>query len=328
MHTPTASPTWTDLLMTDHETTERVFAAFERALAGPLQPSAAIVADALEYFTGYVEGCHSHKEEDHLFPLMEARGLPREGGPLAVMLMEHEQSGALLAELKGLAGAYVAGRVDVLPELRRVFTQYATVLKGHFWKENDILFPMARRVLSDGDMASIEAGIEAVEASLGSDTRRRYFALAERIVAESRVEDLSSGLEKHILAAMLNTLPIELSFVDAGDRVRYFSHEYQPKIFPRTRGAIGRLVQQCHPPKSVLNVNAILEAFKSGERDVAEFWLDMGPRKVHVRYFAVRSPEGEYLGTLETVQDIAPLQRITGQRRLVDDALNGPVVRV
>jgi DUF438 domain-containing protein len=325
MSTPTASPTFADLLMTDHETTERVFAAFERALAGPLQPSAAIVADALEYFTGYVEQCHSHKEEDHLFPLMEERGMPREGGPLAVMLMEHEQSGALLAELKVLAADYVAGKVDVLPGLRRVFGQYATVLKAHFWKENDILFPMARRILSGADMARVEAGIEAIEASLGPDTRSRYYALAERIVTASNVQDLSASLEKHILAAMLNTLPIELSFVDAGDRVRYFSHEYQPKIFPRTRGAIGRLVQQCHPPKSVHSVDAILKAFKSGERDVAEFWLDMGPRKVHVRYFAVRSPEGEYLGTLETVQDIAPLQRITGQRRLVDDALSAGV---
>lgn len=308
--------------MTDHEVTERVFAAFERALAGPLQPSASIVADAMEYFTGYVTACHSHKEEDHLFPMMEAAGMPVQGGPLAVMLAEHDQSEVLLAEMHPLAADYVAGKVDVLPELRRVFTEYAEVLKGHFWKENDILFPMARRLLSDADFERVRAGIDAVEARFGPDTRQRFYALAQRIVDASEVKDLSATLPPHILAAMLNTLPIELSFVDADDRVRYFSHEHHPKIFPRSRGAIDRLVQQCHPPKSVHNVNAILKAFKAGERDVAEFWLDMGPRKVHVRYFAVRSPDGTYLGTLETVQDIAPLQKIQGQRRLVDEALN------
>jgi uncharacterized protein len=321
MTTAAPAPTWTDVLMTDHETTERVFAAFERVLAGPLPPSAAIVADALEYFTGYVERCHSHKEEDHLFPMMEAAGMPRQGGPLAVMLMEHQQSETSLAELKPLAADYVAGRVEVLPELCRVFGAYARVLKDHFWKENDILFPMARRMLSETDAARLAAGIEAVEASLGPDTRQRYYALAQRIVEASDVKDLSAGLPPPVLAAILNTLPIELSFVDADDRVRYFSHEHHTKIFPRTRGAIGRLVQECHPPKSVHNVNAILKAFKAGERDVAEFWLDMGPRKVHVRYFAVRSPDGEYVGTLETVQDIAPLQKLTGQRRLIDEAL-------
>lgn len=321
MQIATAPSSWTDVLMTDHEITERVFAAFERVLAAPTQPSAAIVSDVLEYFTEYVTRCHSHKEEDHLFPMMESCGMPTHAGPLAVMLAEHDQSEAALEELKALASDYVSGQVEVLPELRRVFGVYAGVLKQHFWKENDILFPMARRMLSDADAARVAAGIDAVEARLGADTRQRYYALAGRIVDASQVKDLSAGLEPHVLAAMLNTLPIELSFVDADDRVRYFSHEHDTKIFARTRGAIGRQVQQCHPPKSVDKVNAILQAFKAGERNVAEFWLDMGPRKVHVRYFAVRSPDGEYLGTLETVQDIAPIQRITGQRRLLDEAL-------
>jgi DUF438 domain-containing protein len=316
-----AAPSWTQVLMTDHETTERVFAAFERVLDGPVPPSAAIVRDALDYFTTYVERCHSHKEEDHLFPMLEAAGMPMQGGPLAVMLSEHERSAELLAELKPMAADYVAGRADVLPELRRVFGEYAGVLKGHFWKENDILFPMAKRIFSDADHARVLAGIETVESGLGSDTRLRYYALAQRIVEASEVKDLSASLGTEVLAAILNTLPIELSFVDADDRVQYFSHEHHAKIFPRTRGAIGRAVQQCHPPKSVHKVEAILRAFKAGERDIAEFWLDMGPRKVHVRYFAVRTPGGAYLGTLETVQDITPIQQIAGERRLVDDAL-------
>jgi DUF438 domain-containing protein len=312
---PTA--TWTELLMADHEMTERVFEAFGQALQQPA-PSTAIVADALEYFTGYVERCHSHKEEDHLFPLLESRGMPLHGGPLAVMLMEHRHSADALRTLEALAREYVGGKAGVLPGLRETFAEYSGVLTDHFWKENDILFPMARRVLEEADGARVTAGIAAVEAAAGPGTHDRYVALARRIVEGGDVRDLSENLPPDVLAAVLNTLPIELSFVDADDRVRYFSHENGAKIFPRTRGAIGREVQNCHPPKSVDRVNAILASFKDGSRDVAEFWLDLRGRKVHVRYFAVRSPEGRYLGTLETVQDVTAIQQLRGERRLLD----------
>jgi uncharacterized protein len=236
------------------------------------------------------------------------------------MLMEHRHSADALVTLKALSREYIAGNRDVLPDLRETFAEYSGVLKDHFWKENDILFPMARRVLAEADGARVAAGIASVEASIGPDTRDRYFTLAQRIIEGGDVGDLSENLAPGLLAAMLNTLPIELSFVDADDRVLYFSHEHGAKIFPRTRGAIGRTVQQCHPPKSVDRVNAILASFKDGSRSVAEFWLDMRGRKVHVRYFAVRSPAGSYLGTLETVQDITPIQQLQGERRLLDEA--------
>lgn len=313
--------TWTEILMTDHETTERVFAAFERALAGPTPPSTSVVADALDYFTGYVERCHNHKEEDHLFPLAAERGMPREGGPLAVMIADHRSSEKALAAFRAAAGSYIAGRNDALPALSEAFAAYAAILKEHFWKENDILFPMARRILQAGDDERVLAGIADVEEAAGPDTRARYYALAGRIVEACDMRDSSENLPPDVLAAMLNTLPVELSFVDAEDRVQYFSHENHAKIFGRTRGAIGRLVQQCHPPKSVHMVNAILAAFRAGERSVAEFWLNMGGRMIHVRYFAVRSAEGRYMGCLETVQDITEIQKLTGERRLVNEAL-------
>lgn len=314
--------TWTEILMTDHETTERVLAAFERALDGPTPPSTSVVSDALDYFTGYVERCHNHKEEDHLFPLAVERGMPREGGPLEVMIAEHRKSEKALAAFRAAAGSYIAGRNDALPEVRDSFVQYAAILKEHFWKENDILFPMARRILlAKTDDERVLAGIATVEAAAGPDARARYYALAAQIVAACDMRDLSENLPPGVLAAMLNTLPVELSFVDAEDRVRYFSHENHAKIFGRTRGAIGRAVQQCHPPKSVHMVNAILAAFKAGERNVAEFWLTLDGRMIHVRYFPVRSPEGRYMGCLETVQDITQIQKLTGERRLVDDAL-------
>jgi PAS domain S-box-containing protein len=312
--------TWTEILMTDHETTEKVFAAFERALGGPTPPSTSVVSDALEYFTGYVEQCHNHKEEDHLFPIAEQRGLPRNGGPLAVMIGEHRKSEEALAALRGAAGMYVAGRNDALPALQEAFGQYAAVLKEHFWKENDILYPMALRMLGEAEAAEVVAGIEEVEASLGAGTRERYYRIAQEIVDRAELRDLSFGLERDVLAAILNTLPVELSFIDREDRVRYFSHEHGEKIFGRTRGAIGTAVQNCHPPKSLHLVNQILADFKAGRRDVAEFWIEMGGRMVHIRYWPVRAEDGGYLGTLETVQDVTSIRQLTGEQRLLGAA--------
>lgn len=314
------SQSWDELLKQDHEITERVFAAMEAQFASAAGPAPAQVGLLVEYLQGYVDRCHNQKEELHLFARLEGKGMPRHGGPLAVMLQEHERAKEILSRLVPLGCAFAAGNAAALPELHATFAEYATLCKDHFWKENDILFPMARRVLGAGDAARVEAGIAAVEASIGPDTRERYYALATRVIDGGDVRDLSEQLTPEVLAAMLNTLPIELSFVDADDRVRYFSHEHGSKIFPRTRGAIGRAVQQCHPPKSVDRVNAILASFKAGERDVAEFWLDMRGRKIHVRYFAVRSPEGRYLGTLETVQDITDIQALQGERRLLDES--------
>lgn len=308
---------WSQLLMTDHETTEKVFEAVGRALEAPEGPAASLLRDALEYFQGYVDGCHNKKEEEHLFPLIERRGIPRAGGPLAVMLGEHEHSRSVLPQLVSAGEAYLDGDRGVLPDLRALFQQYSSLLKDHFWKENDILYPMARRVMSEADGEAVVAGIEATEAACGPDTRARYYALAERIIEAGDLKDLSFGVERDVMAAILNTLPVELSFVDKDDTVRYFSHENGEKIFPRTRGAIGTPVQNCHPQKSVHLVNQILADFKAGQRKVAEFWIEMGGRKVHIRYFPVRGSKGEYLGTLEVVQDIAPIQALTGERRLL-----------
>jgi len=203
-------------------------------------------------------------------------------------------------------------------ELRTAFGEYATLCKDHFWKENDILYPMAQRVLSEAEAAEVVAGIEEVEAGLGAGTRARYYRIAEQIIEQGELRDLSFGLERDVLAAILNTLPVELSFIDHEDRVRYFSHEHGEKIFGRSRGAIGTAVQNCHPQKSVHMVERILADFKAGKRDVAEFWLEMGERFVHIRYWPVRSPEGRYLGTLETVQDVTAIRKLEGERKLLD----------
>jgi len=99
--------------------------------------------------------------------------------------------------------------------------------------------------------------------------------------------------------------------------VKYFN-KAEERTFVRTKAIIGRKVQLCHPQKSIHIVNRILEAFKTGEKDVAEFWINLKNRLIHIRYFAVRNKDGEYLGTLEVTQDITEIKKIEGERRLLD----------
>ena len=119
------------------------------------------------------------------------------------------------------------------------------------------------------------------------------------------------------IEAILNTLPVDITFVDAEDTVRYFN-KAEGRIFVRTKSVIGRKVQMCHPQKSVHIVNKILDSFRSGKKDVAEFWIQMGERLVHIRYFAVRDKDGRYLGTLEVTQDLTDIKKIEGEKRLLD----------
>ena len=115
---------------------------------------------------------------------------------------------------------------------------------------------------------------------------------------------------------ILTALPIDFQFVDEHDRVRFYSEG--ERIFPRSPGVIGRKVQNCHPPASVHKVQQIIDAFRSGEKDVAEFWIEIQGKFLHIRYFALRDATGSYRGVLETTQDVTAIRALQGQRRLLD----------
>jgi len=124
-------------------------------------------------------------------------------------------------------------------------------------------------------------------------------------------------LSHEIIDALLDALPVNITFVDEEDRVRYFNKEGK-RIFARSRKIIGIKVQKCHPQKSIHVVNQILEDFRNKKRDSANFWIDLKGRKIYIRYFAVRNKEGKYLGCLEVTQDITDIKKITGEKRLLD----------
>jgi len=124
------------------------------------------------------------------------------------------------------------------------------------------------------------------------------------------------NLSQEQLAGILETIPIEISFVNEDDLVRFWN-KHEARIFKRPLSVVGKSVQNCHPKRSVDEVNELLSDFKAGRRDSAEFWIDLKGRKIYIRYFAVRNKAGKYLGTLEVTQDITEIKKIEGEKRLL-----------
>ncbi len=136
----------------------------------------------VDFFRTFVDRCHHTKEEKHLFPLMEARGVPKESGPIGVMLAEHEQGRARVRAVADAATAAQAGDVAARRTARDNLLGYVELLRSHIAKENTALFPMADRVLSADDQAGLEAAFERVEAEeMGEGTHERYHELAHRL---------------------------------------------------------------------------------------------------------------------------------------------------
>jgi PAS domain S-box-containing protein len=134
---------------------------------------------------------------------------------------------------------------------------------------------------------------------------------------ESILQFETGNLTKEQLDGLLNTLPVDITFVDADDAVRYFNKP-ENRIFMRPKAVLGRKVHNCHPQKSLHIVNKIVESFKKDEKNVAEFWINLNNRFVHIRFFAVRDVDGKYLGTMEVVQDLTEPKKLQGERRLLD----------
>lgn len=134
-----------------------------------------------------------------------------------------------------------------------------------------------------------------------------------RTVGDLNASLPTGTLSPELLVLLHHQLPIDLTFVDAEDRVQYFSEGTRP-VFYRSEAILGREVRCCHPPRSVHYVDQILTDFKSGRETSAQFWKHLGDRFIHIRFVALRNETGDYLGTVEIAQDITHLQALEGQR--------------
>ncbi len=267
---------------------------------------------------------HYLREENVLFPILEKHGITE---PPTIMWTEHNQLRDKKKQLNNLIENYnTISFQDFKKQLSETAKSLNSILSSHIFKENNILFPTALRVVTEQEWR--DARKEFGEIGYCCFTPEHLTATPEAKEAakqkpeavrapEGLLQFETGTLSKDEIEAILNTLPVDVTFVDKEDAVRYFNKP-EERIFVRTKAIIGRKVQKCHPQKSVHVVKKIVESFKSGKKDVAEFWIPKGGRLIHIRYLAVRDKDGKYLGTMEVTQDITDIKRIKGEKRLLD----------
>ena len=262
---------------------------------------------------------HYRRKENVLFPRLEAHGIT---GPSQVMWAKHDEIRAMLKELGARLKRDDPEAGDAA-DLSSAAEAAAAAVESMFAKEEDILLPMALATLTEEEWGDIwrdspEFGWCLVEPRAGySPPEPAEPPPAVELPEGSAIRLPSGSLTRDELLGVFSALPVDVTFVDADDRVRFFS-EGKERVFERSRAIIGRKVEHCHPPKSVHIVEKIIDDFRSGRQDVAEFWIRMNGRFVHIRYFAVRDPENRYLGTLEVTQDLTRLRALEGERRLLE----------
>ncbi|MFC1988538.1 DUF438 domain-containing protein [Chloroflexota bacterium] len=265
---------------------------------------------------------HYERKEQLLFPYLEKQGFT---GPSKVMWGKDNEIRDLfrkaLGDLADVADTaqFNSYRSDSLnPLLEEVL--------GMIFKEETILFPTALEKLEAGDWVEIlreSDDIGYVFILKPEETAVLEKHLKDSLLENTMIQDdnitLPTGtISSSELMYLLNTLPVDITFVGADDTVKYFSAS-QDRIFSRTKAIIGRKVQNCHPPQSVDVVEKILDSFKDGTRDYYDFWLTIQGKFICIRYFALRDSANRYIGTVEVTQDVTGIRKLEGEKRLIGE---------
>ncbi len=258
---------------------------------------------------------HYSRKENLLFPYLEKAGIT--APPKVMWGVDDEIRAALKAAKASLHQG--ANRAETAAQIESLTGK----IKEMIFKEESILFPMAQETLAEDEWLGVEDGSEEIGYCLvepeGKWQQQTAGEQRSSLPGERGAVRFTTGsLLPAEISAILNHLPGDITFIDAQDRVKYFS-QGKDRIFARTKAVIGRNVANCHPPASVHIVEKMVADFRSGQKDHEDFWIKMGNRIVYIRYFALRDEQGEYLGTLEFTQDIKPIQGLSGEKRLVTD---------
>ncbi|OBZ10766.1 PAS domain S-box protein [Bacillus sp. FJAT-27264] len=268
---------------------------------------------------------HYSRKENLLFPYLEKYGIY---GPTKVMWGVDDGIRSLIKSAKTQLSPYQGNRKEV----GELLTEIIQEVNEMIYKEENILLPMALDKLTEDEWVKIARESDEIGFCLTSPKQEWIPERASEpeVAAQSAVLEeggaamqgfirFETGLwSLHQLETVLNHLPVDLTFIDENDVVRYFSHGKE-RIFARTKAVIGRTVQNCHPPQSVHVVEKLLEDFKAGRKDAEDFWIAIKDKFIYIRYFAVRDKDGKYMGTLEFTQNIAPIRALEGQKRILSE---------
>ncbi|MDA3844670.1 MAG: DUF438 domain-containing protein [Candidatus Kapabacteria bacterium] len=262
---------------------------------------------------------HYVKLENLLFPYLEAAGIT---GPPVVMWGKHDETRAMLkGAIEVLKSPDISSKEELEGVIELVLRPASTSVDDMTMKEDEILLPMSKDKLTDIEWYEIYKQTPEVGYCLYDPPLEWKPADIEETEEEigdgSEIKFPSGSFTNEELLAMLNTLPVDMTFVDKNDKVKYFS-QGSHRVFHRTRAILKRDVRMCHPPSSVDVVDRIIEDFRSGRQDKAQFWIQMGGKFILIEYYAMRNDKGEYLGTLEVSQDASETRALEGEQRILD----------
>ena len=288
---------------------------------------------------------HYNREEMLIFPYLERRGIT---AVPKVLWTKHDE---IRYKIKYLNELLKGSKNPDLESLKEQALKLSQLLSDMVYRENNILYPTFHILLSEGEWRAIKEQEELFgyyRAISGNDWRpsekpihpfeidpnvspEKLMNLPQslknvvggrlkpdesRFVRENDLKLDEGYLSLEEVSAIFKTIPVDVTFIDKDDRVRFFSGG--ERIFPRTPSVLGRPVQMCHPPRSVHIVNKILKAFKSGKRSSAEFWINMGGKLIHIGYIPVFNSKDNYLGTVEVTQDVSSMKKLEGEKKLLD----------
>lgn len=262
---------------------------------------------------------HYQRKEYLLFPYLENKGIT---GPPKVMWGKHDEIRDLIKgsievlQTEGMTKDEFGAVAEI------VLSVAAKAAQDMITKEDEILFPMSLDTLNEEEWyeiskQSLEIGYCLYDPIV--DWKPEWAekqSINESQKSGSHIQLPSGSFSAEEIMAILNTLPLDMTFVDKDDKVKYFSQGAE-RIFQRNRAILNRDVRHCHPPASAHIVDKIIDDFKSGRQNSAPFWIKMGPKMIHIEYFALRGEQGEYLGTLEVSQNIAPYRELEGEQRIL-----------
>jgi uncharacterized protein len=261
---------------------------------------------------------HYKRKEYLLFPFLEKYEIT---GPPKVMWGKHDEIRAKLKaalEIVSATGDITVEEAKSAAEL--VLYPSVRAIPDMIMKEEEILLPMSMDKLTDEDWYAIYTQTMEFGYCLydPQDEWKPEGAMVSEVVynAKNSIQLTTGSFSMIELEALFKTLPIDLTFVDKDDKVKFFSLGTD-RIFSRNRAILGRDVRMCHPPASVHVVDDILNDFKNGKENSAAFWITMQGRFIYIEYFAMRGKEGEYLGTIEFTQDLTHMRQLEGEQRLL-----------
>jgi DUF438 domain-containing protein len=261
---------------------------------------------------------HYLRKEYLVFPYLESKGIT---GPPKVMWGKHDEERELLkSAIEALGSAERFTKEELQTMIDLVLRPAVQGIFDMILKEEEILFPMCMDKLNDAEWYAVyeqtmDFGYCLYDPQV--EWKPEGVVASEVVYGAGKSIKLSTGSFDPVeMEALFSKLPIDITFVDRNDKVKFFSHG-PDRVFARNRAILGRDVRMCHPPSSVNVVEQILADFKSAKEDSAVFWINFQGRFIYIEYLALRGDKGEYLGTIEFTQDLTRLRKLEGEQRLL-----------